>query len=69
MQLSRYNDNIDKNEEEIESPGYLKLIFNNYPKKVNEELPVYEPFISLIVSFPFIQLTSVFFFCYCLWSY
>ena len=62
MQLSRYNDNIDKNEEEIESPGYLKLIFNNYPKKVNEELPVYEPFISLIVSFPFIQLTSVFFF-------
>ena len=64
VQLSRYESNTlnERNEEEFQSPGYLKLIFNNYQKRVNEELPVYEPFLSLIVSFPFLQLTSVFFF-------
>ena len=63
VQLSRFEDNLDKKEEEFDSPSYLKLIFKNY--KIidkNEERPVYEPFLSLIVSFPFLQLTSVFFF-------
>ena len=63
VQLSRLEDNLDKNVEEVESPSYLKLLFKNTKKiEQNEEMPVYEPFLSLIVSFPFIQLTSVFFF-------
>ena len=63
MQLTRYENNInDKNELDMDSPGYLKLLFNSYKKKINDEIPVYEPFLSLIVSFPFLQLTSVFFF-------
>ena len=69
MQLSRYeqdknNNNNENNEQEI---SYLKLIFGNlFKSKIeqnqNEELPIYEPLLSLIVSYPFVQLTFVFFF-------
>ena len=62
VQLTRFEDNIDKNDEEVEAPSYLKLLFKSTKKLENEEMPVYEPFLSLIVSFPFMQLTSVFFF-------
>lgn len=64
MQLSRLEDIVNKNDEDIYSPGYLQLIFKNIcsKKKENEEVQIYEPFLSLIGSFPFIQLTSVFFF-------
>ena len=63
VQLTRAADNLDKKEDDFDSPSYLRLIFKSYKKiDKNEEIPVYEPFISLIVSFPFIQLTSVFFF-------
>ena len=63
MQLTRYEDNIDKNIDEDEAPNYLKLLLKNKNKKVeNEEIQVYEPFLSLIGSYPFLQLTSVFFF-------
>ncbi len=63
IHLNRIKDSLDKDIEEIQTPSYLKLIFGNSTKKLeNEERPVYEPFFSLIVSFPFIQLTSVFFF-------
>ena len=63
--LNRIQDNSNNKNEEIEldNHNYLKLIFRNItPKKIDEEKPVYEPFFSLIVSFPFIQLTLVFFF-------
>ena len=74
VQLSRYeqdknNNNNENNEQEI---SYLKLIFGNlFKSKIeqnqNEELPIYEPLLSLIVSYPFVQLTFVFFFA-CLYS-
>ena len=69
VQLSRYeqdknNNNNENNEQEI---SYLKLIFGNlFKSKIEqnqiEEMPVYEPLLSLIVSYPFVQLTFVFFF-------
>ena len=63
VQLSRLEDNIDKNADEVEAPSYLKLLFKvKSKKKENEEMQVYEPLLSLIVSYPFLQLTSVFFF-------
>ena len=78
MQLSRYEESkrtyYEKYERDESSNeiSYLKLIFGNLFKSkieqnLNEELPVYEPLISLIVSYPFVQLTFVFFFA-CLYS-
>ena len=77
VQLSRYEqNNYEKNKYNDENTsqeiGYLKLIFGNlFKSKIeqnqNEELPVYEPLLSLIVSYPFVQLTFVFFFA-CLYS-
>ena len=79
MQLSRYEemkdnyyDKNNKENEDFQEIGYLKLIFGNlFKSKIeqnqNEELPVYEPLISLLVSYPFVQLTFVFFFA-CLYS-
>ena len=79
MQLSRYEemkdnyyDKNNKDNEDIQEIGYLKLIFGNlFKNKIeqnqNEEIPVYEPLISLIVSYPFVQLTFVFSFA-CLYA-
>ena len=75
MQLSRYDNYADKIniDDDMQEIGYLKLIFNKqfFQSKIeqnqNEEMPVYEPLISLIVSYPFVQLTFVFFFA-CLYS-
>ena len=79
LQLSRYEENkknfyekkfFNYDEDNIDI-GYLKLIFGNFFKSkieqnLNEEIPiqVYEPLISLIVSYPFVQLTFVFFFAF-----
>jgi len=68
VQLSRAETYISKEEEELDGPSYLQLIFKNnlnFGKKMDmneENVPIYEPFLSLIVSFPFMQLTLVFFF-------
>ena len=63
IDINKIKDNLDKDIEEFEAPSYLKLIFRTNTKIIeNEERPVYEPLFSLIVSFPFIQLTSMFFF-------
>ena len=64
INLNRIKDTLEKNPDEVETQSYLKLVFKNTPKKIeaNEERPVYEPLFSLVVSFPFLQLTSVFFF-------
>ena len=72
MQLTRKETNsyYDKNNlNEIQEIGYLKLIFGNFfqnkiEQNQNEEIPapIYEPLLSLIVSYPFVQLTFVFFF-------
>ena len=77
MQLTRKETNsyYDKNNlNEIQEIGYLKLIFGNFfqnkiEQNQNEEIPapIYEPLLSLIVSYPFVQLTFVFFFA-CLYS-
>ena len=80
MQLSRYeegkNNYYEKynRDDDIQEIGYLKLIFGNlFKSKIEQnileekEIPVYEPLISLIVSYPFVQLTFVFFFG-CLYS-
>lgn len=82
MELSRYEENriniYDKNyynnEEEKNDIGYLKLLFGNLSKSKIEQnqeeekpIPVHEPFLSLVVSYPFVQLTFVFFFA-CLYS-
>ena len=78
MQLTRneqynyYDRNYHNKEYDVQQIGYLKLIFGNlFKSKIEqnqiEEIPVYEPLISLIVSYPFVQLTFVFFFA-CLYS-
>ena len=79
MQLSRYEesktnyyDKFYNDYDEYQEMGYLKIIFGNLFKSkieqnLNEELPVYEPLLSLIVSYPFVQLTFIFFFG-CLYS-
>ena len=65
-QLSRFEaEEKKKLEKEIcERPNYLKALTNNYfrMKNFDDETIIYEPFLSLIVSFPFLQLTFVFFF-------
>ena len=65
-QLSRYEEDEKKRREKdiCERPNYLRLLTNNYFRKKNfdDEIIIYEPLLSLIVSFPFLQLTFVFFF-------
>ena len=63
IHLNKIKDSLDKSIEELETASYLKMCLRINTKKIeNEERQVYEPLFSLIVSFPFIQLTSVFFF-------
>ena len=73
MQLSRHESSKYNIDDDFQEYGYLKLIFNKkfFQSKIeqnqNEEFPVYEPLMSLVVSYPFVQLNCVFFFA-CLYS-